>query len=206
MPRLVALETARKWLGAAEGDDTLDAVLEIALEGAEALVEAACARDLGSFDGVERLDGTGTAALYLKHYPIREVHGVSFANAGQGVRLSEMRSWGQLAASSTPPELDDLDTDTAGGLHRLDGGLWPLGSRNVRVEYEGGYTPDTLPADLRLLILQVTAASFRGRGSEGVKSESLGDLSRTYAQPTEADVLAIPGAAAIIARYRRIAA
>jgi hypothetical protein len=200
--RLVSLDAARAWAGLAPAADPL---LTLAVDGAEALVESAVGRPLDAWSGTERVDGSGTHTLYLSRAPVASIESIAYATAAEGVPLSQITSWAALAASHSPPAPEDVETDLAGGLTRLDGAAWPRGHRNVIVEYAAGYTPETLPADLRLLIVQLTAACFRGRGSEGLRAESLGDLSRTYAQPTEADLLGIPGAAATIARYRRAA-
>jgi hypothetical protein len=204
MPRLVTVDTARAWLRVSEeqaGDD----LLALALGSAEALIESAVGRDLALWSGTERVDGTGTDTLYLTLAPVVAITNIAFTGAA-GVPLSQITSWDDLAATASVPGPDDLEADN-GSLVRLDGGLWPRGRRNIAVTYEAGFTPETLPGDLRLLVLQATGHALNIRGLGGtLKSESLGDLSRTYAEPSEADLYGIPGAAATIARYRRLAA
>ena len=56
------------------------------------------------------------------------------------------------------------------------------GHRNVLVEYTAGYTSSTVPADLKYAILYMCKALYQDvtGDAEGLKSYSLGDISKTF--------------------------
>lgn len=200
---MVSLERAKRYLGIEGEDAARDELIQTALDGAVGLIEAAVGRKLGAAEVTELVNGTGRGTVYVSRTPVTDVHEIVL-HRSTAADLSQIRRWQDLGAVAVPA-IDDVAIDVAGGLTRLDGGVWQTGNRNVQVRYTGGYTDETLPPALRLLILQATALYFRGRGKEGVKSESLSEVSYTLHTPAQDEVLAIPGAQAIIDAHRRIA-
>lgn len=201
---LVSLDTAKDWLGVASEDGSRDAVITIALEAAEEIIAGLLGRPgLGLVENnTERLSGNGRACIVLSRAPITGVSEIEVDSRATEVPITDLTSWNQLNAIGAP-SLDDVEADSKGGLWRHDGKAWPHGTRNIKVTYTGGWTSDTLPADIRLVILQVTSMSFGIRTHEGLKSVDMGTGSWTISQPTRDDVLGIPGARATLDKYRR---
>lgn len=168
MPDIVTLTELKTYLGdaPASADDTL---LTALLDNVEALYERATLREVGFYTDAatnvtEVLDGTGSARLYLA-YPIAAITSV------------------KLGYDSASPDetLDATDkTVVAFGvgsriLTRTDGGWFgTVGQRRyVEVVYDHlGHLPD----DAKLPIMEVAAAIYRTRGSEGLKSETVGSF------------------------------
>lgn len=126
------------------------------------------------------LDGTGTDALVL---PERPVSGVTAVTVG-GVAEPDFafRPDGVLLRGS------------AGGFPRT---TWPEGRQNVEVTYEHGYETADFPRSVRMVAVAIAARiSVQGLAS----SESLGDVSVTYAGPAM-DLTA--NEQRILQRYRR---
>lgn len=206
MPLLVSLERTKRRLGISELDTTKDDVVSDAIEDAVGLVEALINHPLSSQTLSLRVDGSGEETLYLPLSPITEITRIAFdtrTSASEGMRLSELRSWDQFILTQRVPELSELSFDRAGGVVRLDGGLWPRGTRNIEVDFTGGYTEDSLPHDLRRLVLDIIAFGWVRRGREGLSSVSINNFSADFVMPSESDVLGISGAKDVIARYRR---
>ena len=65
--------------------------------------------------------------------------------------------------------------------------LFSSGHRNVLAEYTAGYTSSTVPADLKYAILYMCKTLYveQGDNAEGLKSYSLGDISKTFADRAE---------------------
>jgi len=66
---------------------------------------------------------------------------------------------------------DFVRTDAEGKLE-LDGFTFSAGLNNIRVVYRGGYTEDSIPADLAMACLLQSTALFKWRTNEGVASIS----------------------------------
>jgi len=70
----------------------------------------------------------------------------------------------------------------------------------IKVQYDGGYTPDTLPKDLRRAILQQIAYEFRRRKDPGLTSVTFPDGSINKFSINEF----LPSVEKILDRYRRV--
>lgn len=169
MPTLVTLAEMKTYLGdaPASADDTLLAQL---LDDVEALFASATLRAPGFYtaasDLIEVLNGTGSSRLYLT-YPLAEDGLISVKlgynsasptetlNVANGVTLA----WGEGSRV----------------ISRVDGGKFGCvgQSRYVTVEYEH---LGNAPADAKLAIKEVVASVYRNRGSEGMRSETVGSF------------------------------
>jgi hypothetical protein len=169
---LATLAEFEEWLG---GTVVAEATLRQAiLDQAEALFEAACGRAHAPFAAAdtgreETLTGTGAPSIFLD-YPIDDVTEVllGFDPANPDETLD-------------PTDPAVLVWEEGGTrLTRVDGGKFGcLGDPAfVRVTYD---TQAELPDDAKLAVLRMAATLYRGRGSEEVKSETMGPYSVTYA-------------------------
>lgn len=166
MSNFVTVDELKEYLGdaPASADDSL--LTEI-LENVKALFESETGRSVGAYQAggtarTEILDGTGSPDLYLE-YPIAALTSIVLGyNAG------------------TPDETltisDPLVVNYAVGsrrISRVDGGRFgrPGQSRYVKVVYD--FQAD-LPDSAKLGIKSVAATAYRRRGSEEVKSETVG--------------------------------
>lgn len=132
-----------------------------ALDIASSSVRAYCGHHVSlATDDVAVLDGTGTAVILLPAIPISEVASVSVND----VELTEERyRW-----------------SSKGFIMRQDGLTFPSSPQSVQVTYTHGWA-EIPPAIVGVVV------SLAGRmldGSAGIKQESLGSYSVTYASPT----------------------
>lgn len=168
MSDIVTLAELKEYLG--DAPDTDDTLLTALLDNVEALYERATLREVGYFTAAaagvtEVLDGTGTPRLYLA-YPIGAITSIA------------------LGYSGTDETLDVLDpavVSYAVGsrvVARTDGGGFGKARqpRYVHVVYDH---LGNVPVDAKLPIMEVVASMYRHRGSEGMKSETIGDYSYT---------------------------
>lgn len=122
---------------------------------------------------VERLSGDGTTALWIREMPVMD--GESVPEPVLSVEVRKGGMW-DLVSEDDYDLIDYLPV----GPHLLEHVTrWPIGRRNIRVIYESGY--DRLPGDIEQLILEVTGHTYRERGKEGLRSESIGGYSYTRA-------------------------
>lgn len=170
----------RDWLGLTSTDH--DAILEDLEERAVEFIEKQTDRYFGEVQSfTDIMDGSGFDVLWLPEAPAaltsvhyRDVEGV----------------W--IAYESTDYELDGRQ------LFRLRGFAWPRGRRNIRVIYTAGYTEGAEPADVKQAVLDLIALKYRGRGSEALQSQKIGDYSYT-----RADISRVPGLNETLAHWRR---
>jgi hypothetical protein len=165
---IVSLDELREYLGDAPVAD--DALLEALLDGVEALYARATGREVGWYIdqrvGVtEVLDGTGSKRLYLP-YPVAAITSISLgynaAAPDEALNLSDPASVVYGVGSRVVTRTDG-------------GGFGKSGQpRYVHVVYDH---LGNVPEDAKLPIMEVVAAIYRGRGSEGMKSETIGDYS-----------------------------
>lgn len=110
------------------------------------------------------LDGSGTQVLWLPESPVTAVASVTLYSGGDSEELL----------------VEGIDNDyvwhEAGRLYRPDGVCWPSEPQSVTVVYS--YGNSTIPADIRLVALQVAARVF---ALGPVVTESAGGYSATYA-------------------------
>lgn len=177
MADLVTLAEFDAWLGGAvTAENTMRQAI---LDQIEAAFDAACGRAEVPFTAAEtgRVEvraGTGSRTLFLD-YPIAAVTEVLLG----------------FDASSPIESLDPTDAAvlifTVGDtqLTRVDGGKFGcLGDpAYVQITYD---TQDDLPSDAKLAILSEATAAYHRRGSEGVKSETMGPYSVTFRDDTQA--------------------
>lgn len=119
------------------------------------------------------------------------------------IRSVETRSGGVWTAFSSD-ELDDLILEPWGGLTRERRGVWPRGTRNVRVTYEHGYAQ--VPLEIKRAGLTLLKAQLRGSDLDP-RATSFSDGLGTYRLVTEGLTrgawFSIPEVNAILARYER---
>lgn len=168
MSDIVTVAEFKEYLGDAPASAD-DALLEALLDNVEALYERATLRPAGFYSAAdtgvtEVLDGTGSPNLWLA-YPIDEITSIT------------------LGYDSASP-LETLDATSRSVVSygvgsrvitRTDGGWFGTvyQRRYVEVVYDH---LGNLPEDAKLPIMQVAASLYRNRGSEGMKSETVGSF------------------------------
>lgn len=137
---------------------TRDGKFQAIITQASALVENYCARkfiDYGSSPGVTEWFDASTDIVYLKHFPLIQVIGVSTSVDG-GIT--------QVALTESDPSSGGYFADLENGVVRTQKtGTKFLTSyntvyRSLEVTYYSGYVDrDDLPADLKLAIIDIVA-------------------------------------------------
>ncbi|RQW12127.1 hypothetical protein EH198_09180 [Paenibacillus rhizophilus] len=163
---LTTVKRAKKLLGIPEEDVSQDFSLEMALEAASAAIERECNREFGQKSHSQRINGSGTKFLRLRNFPIISVADVKICG-------------------------DDISPD--GFVIESDNGMlfketiWPIGTRNIEVEYLAGYIlpsdtegapAPTLPRNYEMACVLYAQTLLQ---TPGVTSERVGDISVAYA-------------------------
>lgn len=166
MPTLAQTKT---WLSVTGTES--DAVLQMALDQALAQCEKRMGRYLGPpREATEVLDGNGRDRLVLRVLPIADSVEVL-------TRPDAASAWSSLAGSF---EVDNRSL-------YIKEGTWPAGRRNIKAVYQEGVPEDSPLQEVEGVILCLVARSFRGRGSENLEKEKLGDVEFTYRQASAQD-------------------
>jgi hypothetical protein len=165
MPDIVTLPELKTYLGDAPASDD-DTLLTALLDDVEALFESATLRPPGYYqaaatDVTEILDGTGSSRLWLT-YPIAALTSITLGY--DSIETLDLTS----RAAVVYRVGSRLVTRTDGGWF---GHVRQAGYVEVVYDHQGN-----LPEDAKLPIMEVVASMYRGRGNEGMKSETVGSF------------------------------
>jgi hypothetical protein len=165
MPDIVTLPELKTYLGdaPASSDDTL---LTALLDNVEALFESATLRPPGYYSAAdtgvtEYLDGTGSSRLWVT-YPIAALTSVTLGYDSTEVLDLTSRAYVAYAVGSR-------------WIKRTDDGWFGEVGQSAYVEVVYDHLGN-IPEDAKLPIMEVVASMYRNRGSEGMKSETVGSF------------------------------
>lgn len=172
MAYLVTLTELKDYLGDAPASSD-DSLLTELIGNVSAIFETETGRPVGAYQAAgtartEVRDGTGSANLYLDYT----------VSALTSVKLGYDPTVPDETLTVSDKKVIVFSSDSR-RLSRTDGGIFGLAgqSRYVQVVYDYGAD---LPDSAKLAIKSVVASAYRRRGSEEVKSESVGNFySRT---------------------------
>lgn len=140
--------------------DGADAAALQALEIASSVVRAYCGHTISqTVDDTVVLDGSGTTLLLLPGAPISTVTSVSVDDEAL--------------------DGEDWRWSSQGFILRIDGSVFPNTPRAIEVTYTHGWAE--VPAAIIGVVLSLAGRMLDG--SAGIKQESLGSYSVTYASP-----------------------
>lgn len=189
MADLATLVEFKEFLGVSgSGEDSL---LTTILDAAEATFERECGRGSTPFVAaqtgrIEYRDGTGTCQLFLD-YSI-------------SVLTSITLGFDHAAPVETLTVANLVYGADSRRITRTDGWFGRFGAaRYVKVTYDAAAD---LPADAKLAVLVGAASVYQHRGSEGIKSETMGPYSVTYFDPGTVAAFPPIWAAAVAAHTR----
>ncbi len=167
--------------------DANDASATLALEAADAQVRGYCNQTFElTLDEDIFVDGKGTRSLLLPELPVHEV--TYLANR---------------ADDGTETPLEDWYLGNAGvvWLKASASDCFTIGHQNIALTYTHGYDLDTvhpsgyetLPADLKMCVLQIATRGLVNVGASGVVTgETIGSYQVTYADPGDVASAALP--------------
>lgn len=161
---LTSLATFKEHLNQPASVTLGDSVLELFINSASEFIERFCERKFHADDYVEYHSGARQNILLPVQWPLNSV---------AEVRLSSDRDWTNANSLIDPDDYFIFDGDLTIAFHfRL-----PVGTGNVRISYNAGFT--TIPSDLELACLWAAEWYYRNRSREniGKTSESKGDES-----------------------------
>ena len=176
---LVTLEEAKQWLEIDLEDTSKDLILNIWIEGISETIFTLIGRDIMARDYIEKYPGTNKNAIVLKHYPINKIAEIAQVLDNQVQSLYEIEEVDINKKSGIIYK--DLAWCKVGGSS-LMGGFINFPRRHIKVNYNAGYTE--VPADLKLLALQMLGEQYAIMTSQGtkkgLKSYSISDVKYTW--------------------------
>jgi len=162
---LATLNAAKRYMGIAEDNHSMDLDIVGALQAATAVIERETKRSFEKKVYRQVIDGSGTQHIQLRNYPIHEVT--------------------KLLVCDKSIDSNSYTIESEYGMLFKRSG-WPCGARLIEVEYLAGYVlpsdeqgaePSTLPKNIELACALFAQILLR---NPGVKSERVGDISVTY--------------------------
>lgn len=172
---------------------TWDTQLGIIITATQDTLEKICGRRFDTATYTEYVDGANSPTVYVQNAPITSVTSVALINRAETVVYT-------YDATGYKVDLE------AGLISRQVGGFaggydnrmplngptafervpqFPDGWQNVKIVYVGGYSSQTMPTSLQLLMYNLTACEFAVAGADlTLKSESLGHYAYTRSDGT----------------------
>lgn len=136
------------------------------LTASQQVVEEYLGFSIESSERTDTVSGIGQSKLYLYALPITTVSSILLS--GQEVSASEYSIGDRYL--------------------RLNSGVWPVGIDNVEVEYTAGWSASTLPAIIKMTILQIASLMLQEtEGNIGITGKSFSENSRTFINYTNFD-------------------
>lgn len=127
----------------------------------------------------EYYDGLGKGVLFFRRGPlvsISSINTVEYDSTGE--TLTEVESWRWAGRG--------LRNDShigRGWVERVDGSVFPVGTRNVKVIYTAGFDPGDIPDFLGLVAINEVLAEIQN--DPGVKSTAIGDYRIEFMDPAK---------------------
>ena len=163
-----------------------DAFLSNLITEVESVINLYCVRGDGfaSASHTEYYDGGGIAQLTLTHTPVTAIASV----------YDDLD--GDFGSDTLVGATEYRVARATGELVNKDSIAWQDGVGNIKITYTGGYS--TIPADIRLATIRLTAKFYNLRSSSGIKQMTAGalNLSFDYSIPDDVKV--------ILNKYRKI--
>lgn len=130
-----------------------------------------CSRNFIQATYTEVRNGTGTAMIVLRNYPVTAVTAVSVYGDA-------------IPACSAPGKADGFAFDPATGTLYAPS-LFTRGMQNVVINYTAGYLPinnasTDIPADLQFSIVEAVADRYKRKNNIGILSQSIAGETVTY--------------------------
>lgn len=176
-------------------DNSEDVQIDQLTQAVTAFVENYCRRSFASATHTETYDGLGKDFLLVRNIPVTSV---------TSIHIDPARTFG---ASTLVDSSTYVVNATSGKIQLINqtdnilvtGGLFPVGIKNVQVIYVAGYANTAaVPWDLKMGAMRWASALRLSRTAAGIRSETIGQHSVTYAAGD-----AVPDAAkALLANYR----
>ena len=191
---MISVADLKVWLGIDSGTTTYDDLLGDLEERAVAMLQRATNRYFGAVASTtEYLVGRGTASLWLAEVP-----------AAIPATVTERYAPGSDEATITAADDDGYvlrSSDRDARLVRKDGLVWSDGYE-YEATYDRGYAAGSEPGDVRQAMIDIVTRAFKRRGSEGLKSESIGGYAYTLADDA-GELEVSPFTASVIQTWRR---
>ena len=155
---MTTLDKVKSYLGITSTD--YDTILNELIDNYDKFIKHLIERSFNSTEYTEYYDG-GKKELYIKEYPIDSSATLTvYYNS----HTQADPSWNEIDSSNYVVYYDE-------GIIRHYG-TFPVGKRNIKIIYTGGYS--IVPDDLELLAKQLVAKAFEQRKAQGKTRESLG--------------------------------
>jgi len=181
---IVSLADMKLWLDVPALDVTKDSIIELHINAASERIEQYLSRSLVRQQYVERYDGRSSDLVLLRNFPAEKPTEVIVDN-----------TW-EFTSDPIDPERYDIQD---GMTVKLNYGIFPRGSLNVRVTYYAGYqnpislgAGPTFPSDLQLAARWLVDWQYQqrtdrrlGMGGKGKQGENISFIQGMPKEVTE---------------------
>lgn len=164
----VSLEMFNQYTGNFEDNEQALALKESYLNAAESVVIDYLGYNPINNSYDEFLSGIGDYKLYLHARPITSINFI-FIN-------------GEMA------DISNMDTKDGYIFDRCHKFRFPNGVENIHINYNAGYSPDSIPEIIKVTVMRIAALMLQEQGGNiGLTGKAMGENSRTFINYTNYD-------------------
>ncbi len=177
-----------------------DAYLDIQITAASTQIQRWCNRFFTSQEFIQKRDGEGYQTIFLPNFPVTVITQVDFRS--QDGTITAVMPNGATVSDyffiGDGGEIDFVRNNPSDFIR------FPEGFKNILITYTGGFSP--VPEDIQeACVEQIVFLIEQGSASASVKTEKLGDYSKTFFDPTVTGSSNLSNTAfQILSSYRRM--
>ena len=194
----MAIVTVAEWKVYRGYPDTrFDATLAVVIPQVQAEMERYCSRmfDSATYES-ELIDGTGTRVIHTRHWPILSVSEIrvdpGYGQTATVVPASSYRvdtsedSYGRITLTGDVRGTMLFGGDNGYTYGRSRSPCWTPGYHNIQIDYNAGYSGNTMPDDLKRAAFVLIDNHLAARGASiDVQSAANGAVNKTYRTAAE---------------------
>jgi hypothetical protein len=150
---IVTLAEAKQQLNIVTSNTTEDSVIEAMINEISDAVEYYTQRKIFAQSVTNEIrDGDGTNVIYPKYYPLIQLSTASSPTSANILAAVQYRDTPDSAWTDIETDTDHIFYDTTLPYIELYDLVFPIGRRNIRLNYKAGYS--TVPGDIKQVVLE----------------------------------------------------
>ena len=162
---IVTLAEAKIQLNIGSSDTNDDTLLESLIDQASAYCEEYTRRKIVVQSVSDEIhDGDGTARLYVRYFPVTHLSTEESPSDAQKLAAVQYRISPDGDWTNIEDDVDHIFTDTSRPYIELYEQVFPIGRRNVRLNYKAGFTGKDLDPIKRVVLEMVHIDWMNHRG------------------------------------------
>ncbi|MBE2228256.1 MAG: phage head-tail connector protein [Ignavibacteria bacterium] len=154
---MITLTTLKNYLNIT--DNSKDTFLQLCIDSSVKEIEDYLNRTITLDDYTEYINGNNRNLIYLRNYPIIEITSVKYFN--------EYDAFEDIFSTGDTPANSVLILSQTNSIKLLKGYFFFYGCKNIEIIYQAGFDSNTVPEDIKMVILELASTRFYNSALSG---------------------------------------